>query len=106
MHIRSLRLENMKLLADQDFSFVRPDGTARLWTVLVGDNGVCKTSILQAIAIATRLRCQFPNLLCRKHQFVHCAPFTGFDWMELMKAHVTQQRGHAESQLRRDGLRK
>jgi len=53
MYITRLRLENVKLLADQDFSFVRKDGTIRHWTVLVGDNGVCKTTVLQALAIVT-----------------------------------------------------
>ncbi|MCB9603019.1 MAG: AAA family ATPase [Sandaracinus sp.] len=52
MQIRSLTLENIRLLGDQTFSFEGPDGTIRNWTVLLGENGVCKTSILQAIAIA------------------------------------------------------
>lgn len=53
MRIRELTLRNIKILADQTFSFVRPDGSLRTWTVLLGDNGVCKTTVLQAIAIAS-----------------------------------------------------
>lgn len=53
MRIRELTLRNVKLLADQTFSFVRPDGSIRTWTVLLGDNGVCKTTVLQAIALAS-----------------------------------------------------
>ena len=53
MRIRELTLRNVKLLADQTFSFVRPDGSIRNWTALLGDNGVCKTTVLQAIAIAS-----------------------------------------------------
>ncbi len=52
MYLRNLRLENVKLLGDQDFSFVRADGSPRLWTVLIGDNGLCKTTVLQAIGLA------------------------------------------------------
>lgn len=63
MYLRHLRLENVKLLADQDFSFVREDGSLRLWTVLIGDNGLCKTTILQAIALAASGDKQAPGLV-------------------------------------------
>jgi len=53
VRIRELTLRNVKLLADQTFSFVRPDGSIRTWTVLLGDNGLCKTTVLQAIALAS-----------------------------------------------------
>ncbi len=53
MRIRELTVRNVKILADQTFSFVRPDGSIRKWTVLLGDNGVCKTTVLQAIALAS-----------------------------------------------------
>lgn len=53
MRIRELTLRNVKLLADQTFSFVRPDGSIRNWTALLGDNGLCKTTVLQAIALAS-----------------------------------------------------
>ena len=32
--------------------FVRADGTPRLWTVFVGENGTCKTTLLRTIAMA------------------------------------------------------
>jgi hypothetical protein len=53
VRIRELTLRNVKILADQTFSFVRADGSIRTWTALLGDNGVCKTTILQAIALAS-----------------------------------------------------
>ena len=52
MYLTSLTTENVKLLADQTFSFTNPDGTPRLWTVVIGDNGLCKTTLLQLIALA------------------------------------------------------
>ncbi|EPX64759.1 hypothetical protein D187_000181 [Cystobacter fuscus DSM 2262] len=52
MYLRSLTLQNLKLLRDVAISFTRPDGEVRPWTVFVGENGVCKTAILQAIGLA------------------------------------------------------
>jgi hypothetical protein len=52
MYLRSLTLQNLKLLREVDLSFTRADGEVRPWTVFVGENGVCKTAILQAIALA------------------------------------------------------
>lgn len=52
MYIERLQVRNVRLLAEQEFSFVRSDGSPRLWTVIVGENGVCKSTILQAIALA------------------------------------------------------
>jgi hypothetical protein len=52
MYIERLHVRNVRLLAEQEFSFLNADGTPRLWTVIVGENGVCKSTILQAIALA------------------------------------------------------
>ncbi len=52
MYLRSLTLQNLKLLRDVAISFTREDGEVRPWTVFVGENGLCKTAILQAIALA------------------------------------------------------
>jgi hypothetical protein len=51
MYLRQLWLENVKLLRDVTLSFTR-DGEVRPWTIFVGENGLCKTAILQAIAMA------------------------------------------------------
>ncbi len=52
MYIERLRLRNIRLLAGQEFSFLREDGTPRPWTVILGENGVCKSTLLQSIALA------------------------------------------------------
>ncbi len=52
MHLRRLSVKNLKLLRDLRLSFTHPDGSPRQWTVFVGENGLCKTSLLQAIALA------------------------------------------------------
>lgn len=51
MYLRKLRVRNIKLLRDVELDFTR-DGEPRLWTVLIGENGLCKTALLQAIALA------------------------------------------------------
>lgn len=51
MYLRSLHIQNMKLLRDFKVSFMRADAP-RPWTVFVGENGYCKTTILRAIALA------------------------------------------------------
>lgn len=51
MYVRTLRIQNTKLLRDFELSFLRDD-KPRMWTVLIGENGSCKTTILQALAIA------------------------------------------------------
>lgn len=50
--LRQIHIENLKLLRDFELELVNPDGTPRMWTVLIGENGTGKTSILQAIAMA------------------------------------------------------
>lgn len=50
MYLRQLRVKNVKLLRDVSIDFTRPDGSTRLWTVFVGENRLCKTTLLQTMA--------------------------------------------------------
>ncbi len=50
MYITDLRIQNVKLLRDFKLSFGRHD-EPRMWTVLIGANGACKTAVLQCIAM-------------------------------------------------------
>ncbi|WNG32321.1 AAA family ATPase [Archangium violaceum] len=52
MYIKELRVRNLKLLRDPVVPFTHSDGSARQWTVFVGENGLCKTSLLHAVAMA------------------------------------------------------
>lgn len=53
MYLRHLHVRNMKLLRDFSLSFGQgSDGYPRLWTVIIGENGTGKTSLLQAIALS------------------------------------------------------
>lgn len=52
MHLRHLLIQDCKLMRRLEVPFVRADGTPRLWTVFVGENGTCKTTLLRTIAMA------------------------------------------------------
>ena len=52
MYLRHHHVRNVKLLRDVEVDFCRPDGTPRMWTVFVGENRLCKTTLLQTIAAA------------------------------------------------------
>lgn len=51
MYLRNLHIQHLKRISDLELDF-RHDGRPRSWTVLIGENGTAKTSILQAIALA------------------------------------------------------
>ena len=48
MYLRHHHVRNVKLLRDVEVDFCRPDGTPRMWTVFVGENRLCKTTLLQS----------------------------------------------------------
>jgi predicted ATPase len=52
VYLKSIDIDNVKLLRELHLDFVHADGSPRMWTVLIGENGRCKTSILRAIALA------------------------------------------------------
>jgi hypothetical protein len=51
MYIRHLTVEHLKRLRNFTLDFTHR-GQPRMWTVLIGENGTAKTTILQAIALA------------------------------------------------------
>lgn len=53
MFLRHLSVKNCKLMRELEVSFLRADGSPRLWTVFVGENGTCKTTLLRVIALTT-----------------------------------------------------
>ena len=52
MYVRHLHVRNVKLLRDVAIDFVGKNGAPRMWTVFVGENRLCKTTLLQTIAAA------------------------------------------------------
>jgi hypothetical protein len=52
MYLRHLQVRNVKLLRDVKVDFIGADDRPRMWTVFVGENRLCKTTLLQTIAAA------------------------------------------------------
>jgi hypothetical protein len=52
MYLRKLEIQNVKLLRDVKIDFTDASGAPRMWTVFVGENRSCKTTLLQTIAAA------------------------------------------------------
>jgi recombinational DNA repair ATPase RecF len=50
MYITRLHVQNMKLMRDLALDFTH-EGKPRMWTAFVAENGACKTTLLQAIAL-------------------------------------------------------
>lgn len=74
MRIRELKLENIKCFKDQTLSFTDDENKFQKWTVILGENGTGKTTILQSIALilsgnSSRQLCEEPRHLIRgKHK--------------------------------------
>jgi hypothetical protein len=52
VYLRKIRVQHLKLLRDLTLDFSAPDGSIRLFTVVIGKNGTGKSSLLQAVALA------------------------------------------------------
>ena len=51
MYIDTIRLENIRGFRELEFSFDRGQGQYAGWTVLTGDNGSGKSTVLKAMAL-------------------------------------------------------
>ena len=52
MHFRSLRLENVRAFGSaQDLEFIDESGSISRWNLILGENGVGKTTLMQALAV-------------------------------------------------------
>lgn len=99
MYIRSLTIKNLKRLSDLSLDFTQSNGEPRMWTVLIGENGTGKTSVLQAIALAAagKLRVNdlaggtFAHLVDRRQrsqlEIQALWEFTGESWRGRKKLH-------------------
>jgi predicted ATPase len=63
MFLQKLHLENFRNLEDVKFDFRNPDGTMRAWTILLGENGCGKSSVLRAVALLLAGQDALPELL-------------------------------------------
>jgi AAA domain, putative AbiEii toxin, Type IV TA system/AAA ATPase domain len=62
MYLRRLHVRNLKRLRDFKLDFTDANGKPQMWTVLIGENGTAKTTLLQAIALAAAGKWQVNTL--------------------------------------------
>ena len=53
MFLKYLKLLNVRCFKNLELDFTKDDGTIRKWTVILGENGTGKSTILRAIALIT-----------------------------------------------------
>ncbi len=63
MFLQHLRLENVRSLEDVEFDFCNADGSTRQWTLLLGENGCGKSSVLRAAALVLAGTDALPELI-------------------------------------------
>ena len=57
----ALSLENVRSFGEaQTISFARPDGRPAQWTIMLGDNGVGKTTVLKSLAALMLAESSYP----------------------------------------------
>lgn len=52
MYLTHLSVNNIKRIVNLKLGLTQKDGSPRMWTVLVGEHGTCKTTLLQCVALA------------------------------------------------------
>ena len=63
MFLRSVRLENVRSLAELELDFAAAGNESRRWTLVLGENGCGKSTILRAIALVLAGTEALPELL-------------------------------------------
>ncbi|HUQ82684.1 MAG TPA: AAA family ATPase [Gemmatimonadaceae bacterium] len=70
MFLRKLTLENFRSLRDVELSFIDANDDIRPWTMLLGENGTGKSSVLRAIALVLAGGQALPDLLGSVSQWI------------------------------------
>ena len=63
MFLKRLRIEDVRSIADLELSLVDDSGEIRKWTLLLGENGTGKSTVLRCIALLLCGRDALPELL-------------------------------------------
>ena len=65
MFLKSIRVENVRAIAESELDFDDESGGTRKWTLLLGENGTGKSTLLRCIASLLCGRDALPELLGR-----------------------------------------
>lgn len=77
MYLTKFTLRQVKSFADVTLDFQQPDGSIRLWNVIIGENGTGKTTLLQAMAMALAGEKAASVLLPRPRGWVRIGALSG-----------------------------
>ena len=70
MFLKRIKLTNIRSIKELDLSFTGADGAIRKWTLLLGENGCGKTSVLRSIALVVAGSRALPELLPRPETWI------------------------------------
>jgi uncharacterized protein (TIGR02646 family) len=69
--IESVEISNFRSIEKLNFNFPKPNSLAESWSMLIGENGTGKSSILQAVALALMGEAHCNNLGIDASRFLH-----------------------------------
>ena len=69
--IEKIEISNFRAIEKLKFNFPKPNSTAESWSMLIGENGTGKSSILQAVALALMGQAHSNALGIDASQFLH-----------------------------------
>lgn len=99
MFLRKLTLKNVRSLAEFEMSFVNPNEQTRQWTLLLGENGCGKSTVLRAVALLLAGSEALPELLVEPDSWIRQGQREA-----VLSAELTTARGelrHIELRLQR-----
>ena len=80
MFLKEIHVKNLRCFDDVRLSFAEPDGAVRRWTVLLGENGTGKSTLLKAIALVTSGQRRLSDLVIEPEDWVrHGERFCGIE---------------------------
>lgn len=70
MFLKRLVLENVRSIPSLDLTFLQPDGRPRQWTLVLGENGTGKSTILRSVALALAGSDALPVLMANSDDWI------------------------------------
>jgi predicted ATP-binding protein involved in virulence len=99
MFLKKLVIDNVRSMEHLELDFLAGDGTPRQWTLLLGENGAGKTTILRAIALALAGSDALPEILVNSEDWVRHGSETASITLDLTTKYGEAR--HIELRLRR-----
>lgn len=91
MFLRQVKIENVRSIRDLTLSFESETGAVRKWSILLGENGAGKSSVLRAIALALGGSDALPELLIDNEIWIRRGANTASICLDLVTAAQEQR---------------